>query len=82
MWVWSLGREDLLEKDMPTHSSIPAWKVPGTEEPGGLQSMGLPRITHTTERTHLFKPLISKYSHILRYWGLGLQQMKMAGKTQ
>ena len=46
MWVWSLGREDLLEKDMPTHSSIPAWKVPGTEEPGGLQSMGLPRITH------------------------------------
>ena len=38
--------------------------------------------SHTTERTHLFKPLISKYSHILRYWGLGLQQMKMAGKAQ
>ena len=35
-----LGREDLLEKQMATHSSIPAWIIPGTEEPEGLQSMG------------------------------------------
>ena len=39
-WVRSLGREDLLEKGMTTHSRILAWRIPGTEEPGGLQSMG------------------------------------------
>ena len=40
MWVQSLGREDPLEEEMATHSSILAWKVPWTEEPEGLQSMG------------------------------------------
>ena len=39
-WVRSLGREDPLEKEMTTHSSIRAWKIPWTEEPGGLHSMG------------------------------------------
>ena len=39
-WVQSLGQEDLLEKEMATHSSILAWKIPWTEEPGELQSMG------------------------------------------
>ena len=39
-WVGSLGREDPLEKEMATHSSILAWKIPWMEEPGGLQSMG------------------------------------------
>ena len=39
-WVQSLGREDPPEKGMATHSSIPAWRIPWTEEPGGLQSMG------------------------------------------
>ena len=43
--VQSLGREDLLEEGMATHSSILAWRIPWTEEPGGLQSTGL----HTTE---------------------------------
>ena len=43
-WVQSLGREDLLEKDMATHSSILAWRIPWTEEPGGLQFMGLQRV--------------------------------------
>ena len=38
--VRSLGWEDHLEKEMATHSSIPAWRIPGTEEPGRLQSMG------------------------------------------
>ena len=38
--VQSLGQEDALEKEMATHSSILAWKIPWTEEPGGLQSMG------------------------------------------
>ena len=41
MWVCSLGREDPLEKEMATHSSILAWEIPWTEEPGGLESMGL-----------------------------------------
>ena len=40
-WVRSLGQEDPLEKEMTTHSSIPAWEIPWTEGPGGLQSMGL-----------------------------------------
>ena len=40
MWVQSLGWEDPLEKEMATHSSILAWRVAWTEEPGGLQSMG------------------------------------------
>ena len=40
-WLRSLGQEDPLEKEMATHSSILAWEIPGTEEHGGLQSMGL-----------------------------------------
>ena len=45
-WVRSLGREDPLEKEMATHSSILAWRIPWTEEPGGLPSMGSHRIGH------------------------------------
>ena len=49
MWeacVQSLGWEDLLEKEMATHSSILAWKIPWKEEPGGLESMGSQRVGH------------------------------------
>ena len=45
-WVQSLSRKDLLEKKMATNSSILAWKIPWTEEPGRLQSMGLQRVGH------------------------------------
>ena len=45
-WVWSLGWEDSLEKEMAPHSSILAWRIPWTEEPGGLQSMGWQRVGH------------------------------------
>ena len=45
-WVQSLGREDLLEKEVATHSSVLAWRIPGTEEPGGLLSVGLHRVGH------------------------------------
>ena len=45
-WVQSLGWEDPLEKEMATHSSILAWRIPWTEEPGGLQSTGLQRVRH------------------------------------
>ena len=43
-WVRSLGREDPLEKEMITHSSILAWRIPWTEEPGGLQSIASQRV--------------------------------------
>ena len=43
-WVQSLGWEDPLEKEMATHSNILAWRIPWTEEPGGLQSKGLQRV--------------------------------------
>ena len=45
-WVRSLGQEDSLEKEMATHSSILSWRIPWTEEPGGLQSMGSQRVGH------------------------------------
>ena len=45
-WDRSPGWEDLLEKEMATHSSTLAWKIPWTEEPGGLQPMGSQRVGH------------------------------------
>ena len=45
-WVQSLGREDPLEKEMATHPSIRAWRIPCTEEPGGPQSTGSQRVRH------------------------------------
>ena len=45
-WVRSLGWEDPLEEDMATHSSILAWRIPWSDEPGGLQSMGSQRVRH------------------------------------
>ena len=45
-WVPSLGQEGPLEKEMATHSSIVAWRIPWTEEPGGLQSTGSQRVRH------------------------------------
>ena len=49
-WVRSLGQEDPLEEEMKTHSSILAWEIPWTEEPGGLQSMGSQRVGHSQSR--------------------------------
>ena len=51
-WVRSLGWEDPLEKGMATHSSILVWRIPWTEEPGGLQSTGSQRWSDTTKRLH------------------------------
>ena len=45
-WVQSLGQEDPLERGMAIHSSILAWRIPQTEDPDGLQSMGLQRVGH------------------------------------
>ena len=53
--VWSLGWEDPLEKEMATHSSILTWRIPWTEEPNGLQSMGSQRVRHSwTTKTFIF----------------------------
>ena len=46
MWVRSLGQEDPLEKELAMHSSVLDWRIPGTEEPGGLPSMGSHRVGH------------------------------------
>ena len=46
MWLWSLGLEDSLEKEMAAHSNSLAWEIPWTEEPGGLQFMGPQRVWH------------------------------------
>ena len=48
IWVQSLGREDPLEKEMESHSSILAWEIPWTEEPGGLQSIGSQSVRHNS----------------------------------
>ena len=48
MWLQSLGLEDLLEKEMTSHSSILAWEIPWTKESGGLQSMGVTKESDTT----------------------------------
>ena len=55
-WVQSLSQEDPLEKEMATHSSVLAWRIPWREEPGGLQSMGSQRVRpseHCTALLHL-----------------------------
>ena len=69
-WVRSLGREDPLEKEMVTHSSILAWKIPWTEEPGRLQSMGSLRFGHDCDFTftfhfHALEKEMATYSSIL-----------------
>ena len=50
IWVWSLGREDPLEKGIATHSIILAWRITWTEKPGRLQSMGTQRVSMGTQR--------------------------------
>ena len=65
----SLGPEDPLEKGMATHSSIFAWKIPWTEEPGGLQSLGSQRVkhnTHTHTHTH------THTQHFESCWHIGI----------
>ena len=69
-WVWSLGQEDLLEEEMATHCSILAWEIPWTEDPDGLQSMGLQRGRHDWAGTDAQEPgswacLLTNYAVLL-----------------
>ena len=57
-WIWSLDRKDPLEKSMVIHSSILAWRIPRTEEPGGLQSMGSPSQSDWATNTFTFLYLL------------------------
>ena len=72
MWVWSLGQEDPLEKGMAIHSSILAWEIPWTGEPGGLQSMRSRRVRHdwVTEHASTIKSLWN--THFNSDWGAEL----------
>ena len=82
--VWSLGWEDPLEKAMATHSSILAWRISWTEEPGGLQSLELQKLDMTEQLTtlstlndveHLFICLVAIYMFSLQkyqYFGINL----------
>ena len=54
-WVHSLGWEDPLEEGMATHSSTLAWRIPWTEEPGGLKSLGSHRVGHDRASKHSTK---------------------------
>ena len=60
--VWSVGLEDPLEEGMTTHSSILAWRIPWTEEPGGLQSVGLQRVRHYWATKHIQGSLSNRVS--------------------
>ena len=61
--VQSLGREDPLEEGMATHSSILAWRIPWTEEPGGLQSMGLQSKSRTEQLTLTYTSWVKGVKH-------------------
>ena len=68
-WVWSLGREDLLEKEMATHSSILTWKIPWTEEPLRLQYMGTQRVGHDWAISlSLLRKVMRKLSNFICNW--------------
>ena len=65
MQIWSLGGEDPLDKEVATHSSILAWKIPWMEEPDGLQSMKLQKVgcnrAHMCAETHTYNAWINSY---------------------
>ena len=69
-WVQSLGQEDSLKEEMATHPSILAWKTPRTEEPGGLQFVGLQRAEHDCMSAHT-------HSRIYHSTGQGTQDTVM-----
>ena len=83
--VRTLGQEDPLEKEMATHSNILAWRIPWTEDPGGLQSMGSQRVAHNwlantfTLSLYLYRIII--HSNLLFFWFVSpsLQRRSLVG---
>ena len=73
-WVQFLGQEDTLEKEMSTHSDILAWKIPWTEEPGRVQSMGLQGQTWLNNNNNIKTPLLHTWAaHI---WNSSVTSMR------
>ena len=69
MWVSSLGREDPLEEEMATHSSVLAWRIPWMEEPGGLQFVGSQRVGQDlVNKQRDVLQLVSFQTDLLRRW--------------
>ena len=84
-WVQSLGHGDPLEKGMATHSSILAWRIPWTEEPGGLQSMGWLRVGHNwmTEHTLRVEPKLPKWMlNIFPFLGMSSRSIMVLGLSE
>ena len=71
-WVWSLGLEDPLEKEMATQSSILSWEIPWSEEPGGLLSMESQRVGHDWE-TNTQRTYVASSYKISKSWGCDVQ---------
>ena len=84
MQVRALGQEGPLEEEMATHSSILTWKIPWTEKPGGLESMGLQRVGHdwarAHARTHTHTSYPSPAPHTIHTEHLIIQEFKLQGK--
>ena len=66
-WIWSLDREDTLEKEMVTHSSTLAWRIPWREEPGRLQSMGPHRVGHDWATSLILIVYTNTLTHIYSF---------------
>ena len=80
--VWSLGREDSLKEKMAAHSSILAWKIPWTEEPGRLQSVGLHRVRQLSTHTDLLSALfLSMGPYASRVTSLNLRFLRWKTQT-
>ena len=82
-WVWSLGWEDPLEKEMATHSSILAWRIPWMEEPGGLQSMASQRVGHDWATSLYFSPAKPRYKSerwMRVFWEFSLSPSVIPGR--
>ena len=83
--VQCLGWEDPMEKETATHSNNLSWRIPWTEEPGGLHSMGLPRVRHTTKHACMHLSIIMQVLHwqvnqlqIENIWGGGGEFQKVS----
>ena len=93
-WIWSLGLEEPLEKETATHSSIVAWTIPWTEEPGGLQSMGWQRVgrdlatedvytvPYTMSKTTQIMPFNLHNNCIIRYFITSVSQIRKLGHRE
>ena len=81
-WVWSLGQEDPLEKEMAPHSSTLAWKIPCTEERGRLQSMGSQRVRHNWVTSLSLSQTCSTITTVnFRTWGSQKSQTQLSNTT-